>query len=677
MKLFEEIKTLRRRVELLAPAGRFCVLEDVVKAGADAVYLSGKRFHMRAHRSDFHFSDEELNEAIAYAHEHQRRVYVTVNTILGANEVKELPAYLSFLAEAGADGAIVCDLATITLARELDVPYELHASTMMNAHDVDQAMVLNDLGCARMVTSRDIGFREAGLLGEQSGLAVEYFLHGDMCVAQSGQCSMSGVFFGKSANRGECMKPCRWTYELVSLGHGDVTRPIAEGYLMALRDLSLLRHVPDLVQAGICALKIEGRMRDGAYLGGLVGLYREALDRYYAMPSAYHVDAPMLQTLYQRRVRDVSALSCAGAPSTVAFFDVSGKREPLILSDGCHEAAADSSDTCFATHLRRANTRRAAGTAPELAVSLASVAAAREAIGAGADRIYLASETRQLSGGGWSRESFLEAITLVEEAGVALGIRTPRVSTMRARAEWRGLMELCADHKVSYVLAHHFGSLKRARESLPEASIIADYGFNVLNPVAAARLLTLGAHTVTPAVEAGFDDVQALIDSNAAPIELLVHGPIEGMLLEHCLIAAHLTKHGSKDTCRGACQHTEFALRDAKGEERHIITDQYCRNHILTANDLDVLPVVDAFLGLGAASFRIEGQFYTPEYVGNVTALYRRAIDRWRNGADATTDTDASREALQARAPRPWNFGAYIQQVTRSASTASVMRNSK
>ncbi|MBI3118437.1 MAG: U32 family peptidase, partial [Candidatus Hydrogenedentes bacterium] len=578
----EEIRTLQRRVELLAPAGRFDVLEAVLDAGADAVYLSGKRFQMRAHRSDFHFSDEALREAIARVHDLGRRVYVTVNTLLSAEETKEIPVYLSFLAEAAVDGIIVCDLATITLARELAVPFELHASTMMNAHDLDQVLMLKDLGCTRIVTSRDISLREAGRLGEQSGLEIEYFVHGDMCVAQSGQCSMSGLLFGKSANRGECMKPCRSAYQLVSLRGEHVSMPLKEGHLMALRDLSLLRQLPEVVEAGICSLKIEGRMRDAEYLAGLVALYRGALDRYYALPSAYQTDSAMLQALFKHRVRELSALSCTGASSTTNFFDISGKREPLILSDGCREPTISTAPVLAAPS--NPSTESIQPT-PALAVCVASVAATRAAIAAGAGRIYLAAETRQFGEEGWRRETLVEAMALVQDASVALGLRTPRVSTSRARAEWRALMDCCRGRNVAFVLAHHFGALKRARENLPGAAIIADYGFNVLNPTAAATLRRLGAHAVMPALEAGFDDVRALVESQAAPLELIVHGPIEGMLLEHCLIAALLTKHGSKDTCRGPCHHTEFALRDAKGETRLIITDQYCRNHLLTAND--------------------------------------------------------------------------------------------
>ena len=171
------IRSLKRKTELLAPAGKWEALEAVLEAGADAVYLSGKRFQMRAHRKDFNFDDEALARAVTYAHERNKRVYVTVNALLAEHELEDCRSFLVLLQEAGADGAIVCDLAVLALARELGVTYELHGSTMMNIHEAGQARVLKRLGLHRAVTSRDIGIAAAGRLGDESGLAVEYFLH--------------------------------------------------------------------------------------------------------------------------------------------------------------------------------------------------------------------------------------------------------------------------------------------------------------------------------------------------------------------------------------------------------------------------------------------------------------------------------------------------------------------
>ena len=286
-----QIRSLTRKVELLAPAGKWEAFQAVLQAGADAIYLGMKRFNMRRHRSDFNFTEEQLAHALKLAHQRGTRIYVTVNAMLGQHELPGVRELLCSLAALGVDAVIVQDLATIRLAAESGLRVPLHASTMMNVHHVEHAAALKQWGVTRIITSRDISLSEAGEIGRETGLEVECFVHGDMCVAQSGQCGMSGVLFGKSANRGECMKPCRWSYDLVRLSDGEVAASLSEGHLLALKDLCLVHNIPDVVEAGICSLKIEGRMRDPLYLGSVVQLYREALDRFYACPPAFRLDS--------------------------------------------------------------------------------------------------------------------------------------------------------------------------------------------------------------------------------------------------------------------------------------------------------------------------------------------------------------------------------------------------
>jgi U32 family peptidase len=668
----EAIRSLERRAELLAPAGRWDVLEAVVEAGADAVYLSGKRFQMRAHRKDFHFDDAALRDASAFLHEKGKRLYVTVNTLLGAHETDEMRAFLELLAEIKVDAAIVCDLGTIALANEMDAPFELHASTMMNVHDADQAAALRDLGIQRIVTSRDISIQDAGRLGERANIEIEYFLHGDMCVAQSGQCVSSGIAFGKSSNRGECMKPCRWAYDLVRLQEDGPSEPLAQGHLMALRDLALIRQIPDLIDAGVCGLKIEGRMRDAVYLRDLVALYRDALDQYYDWPAGYTLGADSLEKLFRQRVRDLSSLSATGSASNAAMFDISGKREPLILSAGTQEPTPEEAPlTDFSAPLEISPTPRPI---PSLAVSVATLKAARAALDAGADRVYLAAETSQYGDQQWNAEEIRATLDLAASREAGLGMRLPRVSGNRSKAEWNALEGVLKDRPSVHLLVHHLGDLQRARKRLPHQPIIADYGLNTLNPRAARLLANLGAKMICPSLEAGFEDVVALAAETPLPLELMIHGPVTGMLLDHCVIAMNLSRSGSKDTCRGPCRQTPFALRDAKGAVRDIVTDQYCRNHLLTEKDVAILPAIELFLGLSVDSFRMEAQFYSPELTGRLTAAYRAALDAWKAGLSPTTpDCDA----LEKASPRSWNFGGYAQRVTRSVSTVEVMRSLK
>ncbi|MBR3747496.1 MAG: U32 family peptidase, partial [Selenomonadaceae bacterium] len=202
----------KKSVELLAPAGNFDSLIAAVEAGADAVYLGGKAFNMRVHRSDFNFSDDELKSAIEFAHGRGVKIYVTLNNLISAEEIAPLEKFLKFLDEIHPDAILVQDLAVINLVRKLGIKIPMHASVMMNTHNFRTIELLKSFGITRIVVGRELSLTEVSLLKERTGIEVEYFMHGDMCFAESGQCIHSGVVFGQSGNRGRCMKPCRWPY---------------------------------------------------------------------------------------------------------------------------------------------------------------------------------------------------------------------------------------------------------------------------------------------------------------------------------------------------------------------------------------------------------------------------------------------------------------------------------
>ena len=197
----------RSSVELLAPAGNWEALEAAVKAGADAVYLGGKHFNMRLHRQDMNFDDEALARAVSFAHTHGVKLYVTINNLIYENELGDLEKFLRYLGTIGPDAILVQDLAVIRLVRDLDLKIPLHASVMMNIHNEPAMNLLKEYGITRVVASRELSLDELSLLRERTGLEIEYFMHGDMCFAESGQCIHSGVVFGQSGNRGRCMKP--------------------------------------------------------------------------------------------------------------------------------------------------------------------------------------------------------------------------------------------------------------------------------------------------------------------------------------------------------------------------------------------------------------------------------------------------------------------------------------
>ena len=205
----------RKSVELLAPAGTWEALEAAVEAGADAVYLGGKHFNMRMHEGDFNFDDAALKRAVEYTHSHGVHLYITLNNLISDEEIPALRKYLAYLEEIRPDAILVQDFAVLELVHEMGLTIPLHTSVMMNTHNENAIERLKEYGITRIVVGREMTLSELSLFCERTGIEVEYFMHGDMCISESGQCIHSGVLFGQSGNRGRCLKPCRWPYQLI------------------------------------------------------------------------------------------------------------------------------------------------------------------------------------------------------------------------------------------------------------------------------------------------------------------------------------------------------------------------------------------------------------------------------------------------------------------------------
>ena len=256
---------MRRKTELpelLAPAGSFECLVAAVAAGADAVYVGGRRFGARAYAQNFDI--EELERAVVYCHLHGVKLYVTVNTLCEDRELGELFEYVGDLARIGVDALIVADLGVLSMIHEAYPELELHASTQMSVHNTEGATVAHSLGCVRVVPARELSHENIRSIVENSPTEVEVFLHGALCVCHSGQCLYSSLVGGRSGNRGECAQPCRLPY--------------GDGYPLSLSDLSLAEHIPELIDLGVASLKIEGRMKSASYVYTVTGVYRRLLD---------------------------------------------------------------------------------------------------------------------------------------------------------------------------------------------------------------------------------------------------------------------------------------------------------------------------------------------------------------------------------------------------------------
>ncbi len=248
--------------ELLAPAGSFECLLAAVEAGADAVYVGGKRFGARAYAKNF--DTGELSRALSYCHLHGVKLYVTVNTLVEDKEMNELVAYARELYEIGVDALIIADLGAVREIRRVLPELELHASTQMSVHNTLGADEACRLGCVRVVPARELSLKDIKEITEASPAEVEVFLHGALCVSYSGQCLFSSLVGGRSGNRGECAQPCRLPYN--------------GKYPLSLKDLSLSNHIPELIESGVASLKIEGRMKSPDYVYTVTKIYRRLLD---------------------------------------------------------------------------------------------------------------------------------------------------------------------------------------------------------------------------------------------------------------------------------------------------------------------------------------------------------------------------------------------------------------
>ena len=274
----------KRSPELLAPAGDRERLEAAVRFGADAVYLGGSAFGMRAAPANFTF--DELRCAVEYAHERGVRVYLACNTLPRNAEIDALPAFLTAWAECGVDAFIITDLGVLELARRYAPQVELHVSTQAGIVNYAAANAFYALGAKRIVTAREMSLAEIGELRARTPgeLAIECFVHGAMCVSFSGRCLLSNYMTGRDSNRGDCAQPCRWKYHLVEEKRPGQYFPVEEDkdgtYLLNARDLCMIEHIPELISAGVTSFKIEGRAKSAYYTAVVTNAYRCAIDVY-------------------------------------------------------------------------------------------------------------------------------------------------------------------------------------------------------------------------------------------------------------------------------------------------------------------------------------------------------------------------------------------------------------
>jgi len=278
--------------ELLVPAGDMEKLRTALNYGADAVYIGGERFGLRALAHNFSLDDIEC--AVELAKERKRRLYLTLNAYLKPEETEPFLRYVEALRPLGIDAYIVSDPGVLSLVKQVDPERPLHLSTQANTTNAAAADFWRGQGVSRVNLARELTLDEIRIIASETDTELEVFVHGALCVAYSGRCLLSASMTDRSANAGACSHPCRWKYALVEETRPEESYPVEEDrrgtYILNSRDLCLIDHIPELVSAGISALKIEGRMKSLYYVAAVTRVYREALDRYAESPNRYAAD---------------------------------------------------------------------------------------------------------------------------------------------------------------------------------------------------------------------------------------------------------------------------------------------------------------------------------------------------------------------------------------------------
>ena len=295
---------MEKKIELLAPAGDLERLKIALKYGADAVYVGGPLLNLRANA--INFTLDELKEGISYAHNLNKKVYVTVNIILHNQELNDVDEYLKTLSEIGVDAIIISDPCIIEIAKKYNI--EIHLSTQQSTLNYEAVSFWKSKGVCRVVLARECSKEDIIEIKNKVDIEIETFIHGAMCAGYSGRCVMSNVLTNRDANRGGCSQICRWDFKLLDENKKEITGD--KPFTFCSKDLSMLKHIPEMIDMGITSFKIEGRMRSQYYIATVVSIYRKIIDNYYQNIEDGEYNK------YEQILRN-----CANRDSIVQFYD--------------------------------------------------------------------------------------------------------------------------------------------------------------------------------------------------------------------------------------------------------------------------------------------------------------------------------------------------------------------
>lgn len=593
-----------KEVELLAPAGNFEIFKEVIQLGCDAVYFGGKHFNMRLHRKNYNFSDEELGEAIQIAHAHGKKAYITLNNMYNNEEVAQLTDFLLLLNRIKPDALIVQDFSVIQLIKELNIAIPIHSSVMMNVHNLPSILALKELGVTRVVLSRECTLQDSQNFASMSDMELEYFIHGDMCVTHGSQCIYSGILFGQSSNRGRCLKPCRWGYE-VKQGESISTHH----YPLAVKDMCMYEHIPELIHGGITSFKIEGRMRDLEYLKLIITSYGDSIDRYIANPLSYDRSQDT-QLLYENRKRDTSTAYAFGNPG-LSNINERYEGTGTLYSSGKVFSTATKEREITTDQLDKVSIELQKNVIPSVqkptwSVKVNNMEQARICLAHQVDEIYLSGDVF-LPDQGFTMADVHELASIKGNTKLYLGL--PHMTFDKQFDQYDKWLR--SNPPIDGLLVTNVGNLV----SFPGYVKQGDYALNLLNQKSFKLYESLGLDRFTISPEGSLSEVISLLHSVGDKAQLIVHGSPTVMYMEHDLYAN--VDHNN---------HELLYVKDEAGYEHPIFKDIHNRNHMLLYKEICYLPILKELNKVGLSHFRLEIAHLDLTSFEEIISLYERAL---------------------------------------------------
>ncbi|MBF4691911.1 U32 family peptidase [Fusibacter ferrireducens] len=606
-----------RPLELLAPSGNFEIFKEVVQTKCDAIYFGGQSLNMRMIRKGFNFTNEEITEAIRIAHVNHKKVYITVNNLIDFDEIEIAKTYLTFLAQVKPDALIVQDFAIIELIRQLNLDLEVHASVMMNVHNLPMIDTLKAHQVTRVVLSREASLEEVKWIKTQTDMEIEYFTHGDMCIAHGAQCYYSSMLFGMSSNRGKCLKPCRWWFS-TSADAENIQDSNNKSFPMAVKDLCLYAHLPEMIHAGVTAFKIEGRMREADFITKLINYYGDAMDRFIEDPIGYDRFKD-LETIQTSRKRDLSTGYAFGKPG-VSNINTRYEGTGKFYSTGKMFSTPTAEKSIAFSQIEQVKTRLSKTLSseailnntpitnspeislserpiPKISIRVNNVAQAESAIKAGVDRIYISGDIYEPD-----RPMSIETLKKLKSKAqtTEIYVGTPRMMNEMQLDHYEVWLSKLAPH-MDGILIGNLGALSKFKSL--GLQIVGDYSLNIFNSLAADFYRHHGLSQFMPSVELTAIDLKPLLDSNHN-LELPVLGRLVAMYFEHDFHNAL-----NSDVMGKLTLHNEAGAYD-------LYRDQHQRTHLLTQKSLSLLPVLTEILSYSSVKMlRIEAQTMTTEQI--------------------------------------------------------------